>query len=725
MRASRISGLTDGGSPDVSSAPASRRRTLWSYLGGAWQWLTDHEAEPAPYDAKLAGRIALGLVVCGILIYIIVMSGYVLGLQATFNTSAEDLGIMDQVLWNTSHGHFMIQSICNSVTDSNCLAVTFSRFAIHFEPILIPLSFLYLVIPSVRFLLFFQVVVVGSGAIPAYLLATRRLRNVVWGVIFAGMYLIFPSLQAAVTFAFHPETLAAALVMWAMYLLATHRYRGLIACCLAILLCKETLSLDVIMIGLFVILIHRRPRVGISLMVMGAGMLAVALLLMHVASPIGQSPVAGRLDELKEAPLTTLKAIITDPRRHAYLLKLFAPTGFLALFSPWMVALALPSIFLNMASSYSLMYSGLYQYNTDIVPILIAAAIDAMVWLAPLLERWAAWLRQRLQDVLPAVRKTAWLVRPQLMALVIIVVVGLVGRTWVQQAYHVDTLIVRQSFPTASPHEQLGERIAESVPQNASVSAQSTLVPHLSERYLIYQFPYQDDQADYVFVDVTTGDFYPFKNAAQYVGEVKRLLASCRFGVVTAEDGYLLLHKLAVVPSSGQTCSTTLPLPFYTFAHISPPPGTSPAAVEYANSLELIGYSLDPPRVSLAEGVVKVITYWKVLAPVTQPLTIVTTLTRPDGRRDVMQDAWTQSWLPANQWQPGSIVEVVSWPYYFTAKDKGNLILGVEVRAGAPGDVPPASAALPATLLMGIGPNGFPRLTPKGTSALLTILPVS
>src|SRR5215472_15639559 len=330
MRASRISSLTSSGAMDESSAPPSRRRTLWSYLGGAWQWLTDHEAEPAPYDGKLAGRIALGLVVSAILIYIVVMTGYVLGLQNTFNTSAEDLGIMDQVLWNTSHGHFMVQSICNSVTDTNCLAVTFSRFAIHFEPILIPLSLLYLIIPSVKFLLVYQVVVVGSGAIPAYLLATRRLRNVVWGVIFAGMYLIFPSLQAAVTFAFHPETMAAAFVMWAMYFLATHRYRWLIVSCFVILLCKETLSLDVIMIGLFVLLIHRRPRVGVSLVIMGAGMLILALLAMHVASPIGQSPVAGRLDELKTAPLPTLKAMITDPRRHAYLLKLFAPTGFLA-----------------------------------------------------------------------------------------------------------------------------------------------------------------------------------------------------------------------------------------------------------------------------------------------------------------------------------------------------------------------------------------------------------
>jgi hypothetical protein len=91
-----------------------------------------------------------------------------------------------------------------------------------------------------------------------------------------------------------------------------------------------------------------------------------------------------------------------------------------------------------------------------------------------------------------------------------------------------------------------------------------------------------------------------------------------------------------------------------------------------------------------------------------------------------MEDAWTQSWLPPNQWQPGQTVAVVSWPYYFTARDRGNLIFGVEVRAGVPEEMPPAKSAVPAVLLPGnaTGPGGYPRLTPRGTSALLTIMPV-
>src|SRR5215469_2483192 len=164
MRLLRISSVKNPNTSGISKAEASssaRPSTrLADWLRGAWHWLQNQEAEPAPFDAEAAGRIGLLLVACAVIAYCVIMTGYVLGLQETFNTSAEDLGIMDQVLWNTSHGHFMLQSICNSVTDTNCLAPSFSRFAIHFEPILIPLSLLYVFVPSIKFLLVFQVIVV-------------------------------------------------------------------------------------------------------------------------------------------------------------------------------------------------------------------------------------------------------------------------------------------------------------------------------------------------------------------------------------------------------------------------------------------------------------------------------------------------------------------------------------------------------------------------------------
>jgi len=80
------------------------------------------------------------------------------------------------------------------------------------------------------------------------------------------------------------------------------------------------------------------------------------------------------------------------------------------------------------------------------------------------------------------------------------------------------------------------------IPPTASVSAQTRLVPHLSQRLSIYLFPYGDDQAEYILLDVT-GDTYPYGNVRAYDGEVKKVLLSGHYGIVAAENGYLLLER--------------------------------------------------------------------------------------------------------------------------------------------------------------------------------------
>ena len=80
------------------------------------------------------------------------------------------------------------------------------------------------------------------------------------------------------------------------------------------------------------------------------------------------------------------------------------------------------------------------------------------------------------------------------------------------------------------------------IPESASVSAQSSLVPHISERKSIYLFPYQDTSADYIFLD-TTSYFYPFQSSYSYISEVKNVLMGGNYGVVAAQDGYLLLKR--------------------------------------------------------------------------------------------------------------------------------------------------------------------------------------
>ncbi len=684
-------------------------------LRRAWGWIIRHEALPEPYETGRSGRIAFGVTLLLALAYAITLTLFTFGRQDTFATHAEDLGIMDQALWNTIHGHFMTQTICNPITDVNCLGGV-SRFAIHFEPILIPLSLLYLVWPSVKAILLLQVVVVASGVIPIWLLAARRLRNSWWGVAFAALFLAYPPLLAAVTDDFHPETMAATILLWAFYFLTIRRYRALVVCLALALLCKETLTLDVIGIGLFVALFHRRWRLGLGIVLGGVLTLALALVLMRALSPVGHSPVIGRFSGLLHAPISTLIAMAHDTARRDYIVKLLAPTGFLPLLSPWVAVIALPSALLNFLSSDPLMYSGGYQYNTDIAAVLIVASIDAMAWIAPLVSGWLCAARARLGG--GGARWLAGIVRSEVLLALLLVPALIVGLG--SQASRVyQQVTVRHIWPVVSAHDRLGEAIAASIPPDASVSAQSTLAPHISHRLAIYQFPSDLKNADYVFLDVGAGDYYPFTSPAGYVSAVLSTLYSGDYQIATARDGYLLLRR---DPGKG---IPRMPASFYSFAYASSLAGVRQVDARFAGGLELVGYQVNPPQVSVTEPELTVTTYWRVSAPLTAPQTVVVTLTRPGGHgRLVFDDSLTQEWLPPLQWQPGQLIMTQTWPINLNPSDVGAYTLGVEVRSGAPDQHPPTSQAVATTVLTPPGAGGLPVASPNGAGVLLALVPL-
>ena len=154
-------------------------------------------------------RIALALVTILALAFVVYYTAYTWSLLGTFRSNAEDMGIMDQALWNTLHGAILHQTICNSISDTNCLGDV-SRFAIHFEPIMLPISLLYVFAPTPKALMLLQTLVVASGVFPVFWIACRRLSSPLAGVIFAIAYLLYPQLQSAILFDFHAVTLTMA-----------------------------------------------------------------------------------------------------------------------------------------------------------------------------------------------------------------------------------------------------------------------------------------------------------------------------------------------------------------------------------------------------------------------------------------------------------------------------------------------------------------------------------
>jgi hypothetical protein len=299
-------------------------------------------------------------------------------------------------------------------------------------------------------------------------------------------------------------------------------------------------------------------------------------------------------------------------------------------------------------------------------------------------------------------------------ALIPVLVVGLGGQA--SRIYQQVTL--RHIWPVVTQHDRLGEQIAAEIPAGASVSAQSTLAPHVSQRTTIYQFPFGAQQADYIFLDVTSGNFYPFTSPDAYVAAVRDAMSGG--AIVDARDGYLLLRR----SSNLQAASEQTPDTFFSFAAVDSLTGVRPVDARFAGGLRLVGYQVNPSQVYRSEPELTITTYWAVAQPIAVGQTVVMTLTPPHGSRMVFADSLTQEWLPPSAWTPGHIIRVQTWPIYLNANTPGNYTLGVEVRDGAPETRPQVSADVDATLATPSGADAFPRLAARGAGVLLTNVPL-
>jgi uncharacterized membrane protein len=557
---------------------------------------------PAPEPMSRTRRfwIATGLVTVAVIGFCIFYIAYMSARQDAFQTNAEDFGIMNQAIWNTTHGHLMLQTICNTLGDTNCGSTNgLGRFAIHFEPILFPVAWLYALWPDPKLLFIIQTVVVGLGAYPAFWLARLRLRNEWFAVAIALLYLIYPAQLQATTSDFHAVTFTAALLLFTLYFMYTRQTVWLFVCAILAMACKENIPIVVATFGFWSLLFQRRWRSGLALVVIGVFWFVVATkVIMPHFSPTGQPMLSSRYGGdvsggglIKEAlanPVKFLKAHFWDAQHLAYIHALFAPAGYIpkphggGLFyfpflAPWILIMAVPSLAINLLSDNPQQYSGLFHYNAEIVPVIIFATIEALVvvrWLARFALREVARCRNSSgsSDIEAEYRPTTGFVsrlssgRRQravpgiLIALLILAVLGSSLRT--NYYFHGQLpYSIGFAWPQETSHTDLAQHFIAMIPPDASVSAQSKLPPHMSHREHIYLFPYADTTAEYVLLDVT-GDIYPFFHSVPYTGEpaqgqydagyqgygdyiseVKRVLASGQYGVVAVQDGYLLLKR--------------------------------------------------------------------------------------------------------------------------------------------------------------------------------------
>jgi uncharacterized membrane protein len=570
-----------------------------------------------------------------------------------FQTTAFDLGNVDQAVWNTRHGRLLAMTNIEGLDN---------RFGTHVEPILLPISLLYFLWSDPRLLLILQTLVIAIGAWPVYLIARHELGKhesekfkTGWqaealAVTFAAVYLLFPALQSANVFDFHTVALVPTFFLFAFYCLETERWGGYAVFAALTMSCKEDMPLLIAMLGLYTLVVRRRWLVGVITMAVAAlwFLLAVGWIMPHFDTG-GVSPFANRYAYLGDGPLAMAITLITHPGVAwdqlraagglAYVRDLLAPVAFLALLAPQVLVLLLPVLAVNLLSTDGFMHQleG-FHYGAPLVPVVVVAGVYA-----------AAWLVRRF---------------PRFRALPGILSVMMLAATFQYHYGHGYTPLAASSYswPVVTGHDRLGQEIARSPDPKASLAALPYLNPHASQRQQLSMIDHVENGlpaplhgAEYVWLDVTNG--WPLHPNDLKTG-VENLLAG-DYGVDQADDGWLLLRRGAP--------DKTLPASFYDFARISQVQPEYALQLQFLldgePALECLGFDLDqtqPTATSLTF-------YWRALKPLPAGLRLYP-FYFDDSTGQILEDTSLRPmissvWYPPEQWQVGEIVQTSTLPW--------------------------------------------------------------
>src|SRR2546421_7643444 len=150
----------------------------------------------------LRGRLEPAIAAALVVGYLLLFSWLSVRRHQTYHSLGADLGLFDQIFWNTVHGRPFESTMSLAWTDPH------SFFADHFSPVLWLLVPFYTLVPRPETLLVLQTLALALGAVPVYLAARHRLPPGYQRLLWVAAYLLFVPLAHINLFDFHEITLA-------------------------------------------------------------------------------------------------------------------------------------------------------------------------------------------------------------------------------------------------------------------------------------------------------------------------------------------------------------------------------------------------------------------------------------------------------------------------------------------------------------------------------------
>jgi uncharacterized membrane protein len=442
-----------------------------------------------------------------------------------------DLGVHQQVLWNTAHGR---------VAATSAFADTESYFGIDIIPTELLLAPLYALVPSIYTMLLVQTLALALGAVPVFLIVRDRFHQLQisdfrfqinpqqaaqstiynlqsaipeWaGLVFAAAYLLYLPVEYMNLYEFQIRAFATTFLLLALRELERRRFGPFLLWTLLALGCRSDVGFVVAGMGVYAILVFRFPILdfrapqskitylksqmlfGVVPIVLGLGWLALC---MGVLIPLSRTSAflytqiiygqfGGSLGEIARTLLTRPGYVAAyvfggaaGAARLRYLLEMFLPFGFLLLLQPRMLLITLPIFALNLLSNTPNIHASThYHYQALIIPFMVVGSADGLLWLLSRNDE-----RKTMNDDAHASSHRSSLIvhRSSLVAILILALACNIG--FRNPFFSLLTRPVDQARIAAT------ERLLARVPPDAPLATTSTIGPHASRRERIFFFP--------------------------------------------------------------------------------------------------------------------------------------------------------------------------------------------------------------------------------------------
>ncbi|MDO8430262.1 MAG: DUF2079 domain-containing protein, partial [bacterium] len=346
-----------------------------------------------------------------ILLYIVFFGVFTSFRHYNFQSQAWDMGIFDQLFWNTTHGQFMQSSIEELP----------NHFGIHMSPFLFLLVPGYALFPTPYFLLIIQTIAIGLGAWPLYLLSKKILEKGTFSILIALGYLLYPSLHWINIFDFHEIAFFIPLMLTAFYFMEVKSWKWAGVFLALAASTKEDAILIVLFTGIYLLIkksvpletarpigpsgaqararsltgwLTKERKIGLGIILLSAFYFLLSTKIIMPAFGGGLLRL-DRYASLGATETEIVKNILTNPllilktiisvEKVRYIFWLFAPLLFLPFASGRILMLIIPGFLENLLTQFSSQFQSFYQYDSVLIPGIFIAAIFG---LKNLLIKW-------------------------------------------------------------------------------------------------------------------------------------------------------------------------------------------------------------------------------------------------------------------------------------------------------------------------------------------------